>query len=62
MKKNLLSSKTIWVAFLIFVGSILVQAGVVDLSLEETAGWIGIAIGAIQFILRLVTKSEITIE
>ncbi len=62
MTKGLLSSRTIWVALLIFVGSILQGTGIISVPLEETAAWIGMAIGAIQFILRIVTKKEIVIK
>ena len=60
--KKLLASKTIWMAFLIFGGSILNGLGVINISLEQNAMWIGIAIGVIQFILRIVTKTEIVIK
>ena len=60
--KSFLASRTMWVALLIFIGSVLSATKVVDLSLAETAPWIGMAIGVIQMILRSVTKSNITIE
>ena len=62
MTKGLLSSKTVWMAFLIFGASILKVTGIVDVPVDEGAAWIGIAIGAIQFVLRIVTKSEIVIK
>jgi hypothetical protein len=60
--KKWYTSKTLWVAFLIFGGSLLKATGVIDVPLEENAVWIGMAIGVVQFILRLVTKSEVVIE
>jgi len=42
-KKPFWQSKTIWVSFLIFVASILVDYKVVDLELSADAAWVGYA-------------------
>ena len=57
--KNVLQSKTIWIALLIFVASVLSALKIVDLPLSPDAAWMGIALSVIQVILRLVTKSEV---
>lgn len=55
-------SKSIWVAFFIFVGSILAGTGVIELDLSPEATWIGIAWSIVQFLLRLVTKEPVTLK
>lgn len=60
--KNILASKTFWMAFFIFVGSMLKITGVAEIPVDDNAAWMGVGISVIQVILRLVTKSEIVIK
>lgn len=62
MTKGILSSRTMWVAILIFGASMLSVFGVYELPTGEAAAWIGVAIGVIQAALRFITKKEIVIE
>lgn len=52
-------SKTVWVSFFIFVASILVASGLIDVELDPDAAWVGIAWSIVQFLLRLVTKEPV---
>ena len=53
-------SKSLWVAFIVFVGSILAYAGVVNpLDLSPDAVWVGIAWSVIQTVLRAVTNQPV---
>ena len=53
-------SKTFWVGVLIFVASLLVTLGIVDIPLDPDAAWVGIAWGVIQTILRFLTGEPVT--
>lgn len=57
--KKIYQSKTFWVFFLLLVGSILNELGVVNLELSKDANWITIALSFIAIVLRLVTKEPI---
>lgn len=53
-------SKTVWVAFFVFVASILVATGTLDIPLDPDSAWIGIAWSIVQTILRFFTKSSVS--
>ncbi len=60
MSKPFWQSRTFWVGIFIFVASILVSAGIVDVPLDPDAAWVGIAWGVVQTILRFITGSPVT--
>ena len=55
MGKPFWQSRTFWVGIIIFVASLLVSLGVIDIELSPDAAWVGIAWGIIQVILRFIT-------
>ena len=60
MGKPFWQSKTFWVGILIFVASLLVSLGILEIPLDPDAAWVGIAWGIIQTILRLITGDPLT--
>jgi small-conductance mechanosensitive channel len=57
--KSIFLSKTIWVFFVLFIGSILNITGIVTLDLSPDAGWLSMVISVIGIVLRLITKEPI---
>ena len=60
--KQWYTSKTLWVAFLVFIAAIINLTGLVNLPVDPEASWVAIALSVVQFVLRLVTKEPIVIE
>lgn len=57
MKKKWYLSKTLWVAVVVFIGSLLAEFGIISEPFD--AGQQGMILGVIFFILRLVTKEPV---
>ncbi len=62
MGKPFWQSRTLWVGLLIFVASLLVSLGVVDVPLDPDAAWVGVAWGVIQTILRFITGTPLAVS
>jgi hypothetical protein len=60
--KRWYESKTVWAAFLVFVGSILNAMGLTGLELAMGAEWVAAALAFVFFALRLVTRAPISNE
>ena len=62
MKKVWYTSKTLWVSFFVFIASILVVTGTIDIpedQLHPDAAWVGIGWSIVQTVLRFVTKEPV---
>ena len=56
------TSRTLWIAFVVFVAAVL-RAGGIDVPvIEEGSASMGMILGAIFFILRLITKKPVMPE
>jgi hypothetical protein len=55
-------SRTLWIGVLVFLGALLGVTGVADLPIDPTAEWVVMGLSIIQVLLRLITKTEITLK
>lgn len=60
MGKVWYKSKTLWVAFIVFLAAILKVFFGFDIPVSDDAAWVGIAWSAIQTLLRFITKEPVS--